>query len=235
VLPGGLAILLEVFNQFDIDNMGVAEGSLREGILYDLIGRYSDEDARVSSVRAMAARYHVDEQQAQRVTETALRLFDQVAEELDLNSQEYRKLLEWAAMLHEVGLDIAHSRYHAHGAYLLQNSDMPGFTRREQLVLGALVAQHRRKLRPQKLKELPKAQQGSVVWLIVVLRLAVLLNRSRSNESVPLVSIKPTHDGLMFTCPKGWLRNNPLSGADLREERRYLKGHFDLQVKSCSS
>jgi exopolyphosphatase/guanosine-5'-triphosphate,3'-diphosphate pyrophosphatase len=235
VLPGGLAILLEVFNQFDIDNMGVAEGSLREGILYDLIGRYSDEDARVSSVRAMAARYHVDEQQAQRVTETALRLFDQVAEELDLNSQEYRKLLEWAAMLHEVGLDIAHSRYHAHGAYLLQNSDMPGFTRREQLVLGALVAQHRRKLRPQKLKELPKAQQGAVVWLIVVLRLAVLLNRSRSNESLPLVSIKPTHDGLMFTCPKGWLRNNPLSGTDLREERRYLKGHVDLQVKSCSS
>ena len=125
------------------------------------------------------------------MTEPALRLFDQVAEEVHLNSHEYRKLLERAAMLHEVGLDIAHSRYHAHGAYLLQNSDIPGFTRREQLVLGVLVAQHRRKLRPQKLKELPKAQQGAVVCdRGVALGRAV---KPQSQQRVPAIGVNKAY------------------------------------------
>ena len=234
VLPGGLAILIEVFKQFDIETMSVAEGSLREGMLYDLIGRYADEDARLASVRAMSARYHVDESQADRVAQTALHLYDQIADQAGFDGYDYRKLLEWAARLYEVGLDIAHSRYHMHGSYLLQHSDMPGFTRREQLILGVLVGQHRRKIREDKIKELPKANRNDVLWLIIVLRLAVLLNRSRISDPVPPVAIRLKDYTLLFTYPQGWLRANPLSRADLSEERRYLQDFVDLRVKAKS-
>jgi len=234
VLPGGLAIMIEVFKQFSIENMTVAEGSLREGMLYDLIGRYSDEDARSTSVRAMSARYHVDESQAERVAQTALHLYDQVVDQADFSAYDYRNLLEWAARLHEVGLDIAHSRYHLHGSYLLQHSDMPGFTRREQLILGVLVGQHRRKIREDRIKDLPKANRSAVLWLVIILRLAVLLNRSRSSEPVPPVVLKLKDGKLLFTYPQGWLRANPLSRADLSEERRHLKHFVDLRVKASS-
>ncbi len=226
--------MIEVFKQFDIESMSIAEGSLREGILYELLGRYSDEDARVGSVRAMSARYHVDEVHAARVAETALKLFDQIEAGLTLDSYDYRKLLEWAASLHEVGLDIAHSRYHVHGAYLLRHSDMPGFTQREQLILSVLVAQHRRKIKTDLINELPKNNRKSVVWLIVILRLAVVLNRSRRNDDVPDVSIIIKADALVFLYPKGWLQENPLLRADLSEERRYLKKLFGLKVQAQS-
>ncbi len=235
VLPGGLAILVEVCKRFGIENMSIAEGALREGILYDLIGRYADEDARVASVRSMSARYHVDEEQAERVAETALKLFDQIADDAGLHGYDYRKLLEWAARLHEVGLDIAHARYNHHGSYLVRHTDMPGFTRREQLILSVLVGQHRRKIRSEAFKELPKANRKPLLLLVAVLRLAVLLNRSRGNDSLPDFKLAWSKDQLLLNYPRGWLRDNPLSRADLSEERRYLKGHVDLRAKAFPS
>ena len=127
VLPGGLAIILEVFDRLGISTMRIADGALREGLLYDLLGRLTDEDARVRSVRAMEARFHVETAQADRVEATALAFLRQVADDWGLNDPLAEPMLGWAARLHEVGLDIAHSQYQKHGAYLLQNADMPGF------------------------------------------------------------------------------------------------------------
>ncbi|HHQ14212.1 MAG TPA: exopolyphosphatase, partial [Chromatiales bacterium] len=112
VFPGGIAILVEVLDALNIDCMQVADGALREGILYDLLGRLADEDARVRTVRAMEARFHVDTAQATRVEATALRLFDPIADDWKLAGDENRLALGWAARLHEIGLDIAHSQYH---------------------------------------------------------------------------------------------------------------------------
>ena len=72
VFPGGLAILAEIFSMLELRSMRIADGALREGLLYDLLGRLTDEDARVRTVRAMESRYHVDPQQAARVEATAL-------------------------------------------------------------------------------------------------------------------------------------------------------------------
>ena len=121
-----------------------------------MLGRLHDEDARERSIQAMQRRYHVDMEQAARVEATAAALLAQVERELAARRQALPQLLVWAARLHEVGLDIAHARYHHHGGYLLANADMPGFVRFEQKLLAALVTFHRRKLDDPFLAEFPR-------------------------------------------------------------------------------
>lgn len=222
VFAGGLAILIEVFAALGIKQMAVAEGSLREGILHDLVGRYRDEDARVATVNAMSLRYHVDQAQAARVQRTAMEMLDQVSDSWNLKTTESRNLLSWAALLHEIGFDIAHSRYQRHGGYLLQHSEMPGFTRREQLLLSCLVSLHRRKIREDVLEE-TGSDRKEIVRLVVLLRLAVLLNRSRAPDQEMPVSIAARSSKITLRYPPGWLHDNPLTRADLASERRFLK------------
>src|SRR6202045_4190177 len=154
VFPAGLAIMMEVVENFGIDRVRVAEGAMREGLLYDLMGRFTDEDARERSVRAMGKRYHVDESQAERVETTAVGLLEQVESDWGLEDPLAESVLRWAARLHETGLDIAHSKYQRHSAYLLQHADMPGFPREEQLLVSALVGGHRRHLSYEPLEDL---------------------------------------------------------------------------------
>ena len=127
MFPGGLAILLEIVETLGIDRIRVAEGAMREGLLYDLVGRFTDEDARVRSVRAMELRYHVDPLQADRVEATAVLLLEQVESDWGLEDPLAESALRWAARLHEAGLDIAHSKYHRHSAYLLNTPTCPVF------------------------------------------------------------------------------------------------------------
>jgi len=108
-----------VTEQLGIESMKVADGAMREGLLYDLLGRYTDEDARERTVRSMQERYHVDLAQAERVEATAAEFLSQVEEAWSLADPAIEQILRWAARLHEIGLDVAHSGYHRHGAYLL--------------------------------------------------------------------------------------------------------------------
>lgn len=222
VFPSGLAILLEVVEYFGVERLRVAEGAMREGLLHDLMGRFTDEDARVRSVRAMEMRYHVDSQQAERVEATAVALLQQVESEWGLEEPLAESALRWAARLHETGLDIAHSKYHRHSAYLLEHADMPGFPREEQLLLAALVGGHRRQLMPVREDLLPPWDQHAE-FLIVLLRLAVLLHRGRSPQSLPEVHLAVKGRTLNLELPPRWMKEHPLTLEDLEQERLYLK------------
>jgi len=223
VFPSGLAILLEVADTLGIERLRVAEGAMREGLLYDLMGRFTDEDARVRSVRAMEKRYHVDGAQADRVEQTALALLAQVAESWKLDEPLAELALGWAARLHETGLDIAHSKYHRHSAYLLQHADMPGFPREEQLLLAALVGAHRRQLGLESLEDLLPPWDQKAEFLIVILRLAVLLHRGRSPQPLPEVRLRVKGRTLNLELPARWMKEHPLTLEDLEQEREYLK------------
>jgi exopolyphosphatase / guanosine-5'-triphosphate,3'-diphosphate pyrophosphatase len=222
VFPGGLAILVEVMNSLGTDTLQVSDGALREGLLYDMVGRLHDEDMRELSVRAMQRRYHVDLEQADRVESTAMHLWQQVASAWSLHDARYSRLLAWAARLHEVGLDIAHSRYHHHGAYLLANADLPGFDRLEQQQLALLVGHHRRKLDSLSFDRLRTQWHTPMFRLVVLLRLAALLNRSRSAGDVQLPQLKVGATTLRLKFPNQWLADNPLTEADLKRERQWL-------------
>ena len=126
VWPGGLSIAAELFSALRVERFRVSDGALREGLLYDLLGRLQHQDARERTVTAMASRYHVDRNQARRVARTATRLFDQCKGNWGFTGLA-GKILHWAALLHEIGLDISHDGYQRHGAYIAENADMPGF------------------------------------------------------------------------------------------------------------
>lgn len=231
VFPAGLAILLEVVENLGIDRVRVAEGAMREGLLYDLMGRFTDEDARVRSVRAMEKRYHVDELQADRVEATAVTLLGQVRSEWGLEDSLAESVLRWAARLHEAGLDIAHSKYHRHSAYLLQHADMPGFPREEQLLLSALVGGHRKQLSFDSLEDLVTPWDRHAEFLIVLLRLAVLLHRGRNPQALPEATLRVKGRSLALEMPQRWMKEHPLTLEDLDQERLYLKeAGFRLQV-----
>ncbi|HUQ52357.1 MAG TPA: exopolyphosphatase [Gammaproteobacteria bacterium] len=232
VFAGGIAILAEVMSTLKIERLDISTGALREGLLYDMLGRLHDEDARERSIRAMQRRYHVDLEQAARVEATAVALLDQVANDWQLAQQRYRQLLVWAARLHEVGLDIAHARYHHHGGYLIANSDLPGFVRLEQQLVASLVTLHRRKLDDPFLDDLPDSWRPPMLKLVVLLRLATLLHRSRSPSDLPQIELRPGAKSLALEFPRGWLDANPLTAADLEQEEGWLKTRgFDLEIE----
>jgi len=223
IFPSGLAILVEVFDMLGVEAMRVAEGALREGLLYDLLGRLTDEDARARSVRSMEGRFHVDTAQADRVEATALGFLRQARDGWRLDDPLADQMLAWAARLHEIGLDISHSHYNRHGAYLLQNADLPGFPREEQQLLAALVGSHRRKPNFDHLEELIPPWHVQAEFLIVLLRLAVLLHRDRGPRALPEIVLRVKGRSIDVEFPKGWLESHPLTVADLEQESDYLQ------------
>jgi exopolyphosphatase len=229
VFPGGVAILIATFAALGIERMQVSDGALREGLLYDLMGRIRHEDVRSRTIAALSDRYHVDKEQARRVHDTATYCLHQVMHAWRLEEECAASLLEWAAQLHEIGLAVAHNGYHKHGAYLLEFSDMPGFSRQEQKALSALVRSHRRKFSPAVFRVLPEVQRERLMCLSILLRLAVLLHRSRAD--IPLTPFHMEADGkaLSLRFPAGWLELHPLTQADLMQEAEVLKeGKFKL-------
>lgn len=222
VYAGGLAILQEVFASLGVDSLEASDGALREGLLFDLLGRLTDEDARARSVRSLAHRYRVDAGQAARVAASASTLLDGLAEPWALIRPLNAQILRWSAQLHELGLDISHAKHHRHAAYLLENADLPGFPRLEQKLLACLVGNHRRKLAAAPLAGLPAAWQPKARYLLVILRLAVLLNRGRSIEPLPDIGLEPGPSSLRLDFPPGWLEGHPLTRLDLEHEAGYL-------------
>jgi exopolyphosphatase / guanosine-5'-triphosphate,3'-diphosphate pyrophosphatase len=231
VFAGGIAILAELLSGLDIKSMRVADGALREGLLYDLVGRLTDEDARVRSVRAMQGRYHVDVAQAERVEATALDFLAQTAAAWELEEPFAELVMSWSARLHEIGLDVSHSHYHKHGAYLLEHADMPGFPQDEQRILASIVGAHRRKLHSEGMQDLTPPWHIKAEFLTVILRLAVLLHRGRSAAALPKIVLTAKGRSLEIAFPRDWLEAHPLTATDLEYEIEYLKaGGFRLRV-----
>jgi exopolyphosphatase/guanosine-5'-triphosphate,3'-diphosphate pyrophosphatase len=232
VFAGGVVVLAAAFDALGIESMQYSEGSLREGLLYDLLGRIRQEDVRGRTVSALGDRYHVDWKQAARVESTVLSLLRQVAEDWRLTSVAWQQRLSWAAQLHEIGLDIAHAQYHRHGEYIIAASDLFGFSREDQKLLATLVRAHRRKPPVSAIKALPRQRGRAIERLTILLRLAVLLHRSRGPEPAPDVELTPAKKSLKLRFAEGWLDVHPLTHADLQSESEYLATlGYDLEFE----
>ncbi len=232
VLPGGLAILRAVFDSLDIKRMQPSTGALREGVLHALVGRARHEDMRDRTVTEFAAHYHIDKSQAERVERTALECLEQVAESWQLGDPELQRLLVWAARLHEIGLTISYSGYHKHSEYLIANSELPGFSRNDKQLIATLVRNHRRKLARSLFENSRKVNVNQALRLCVMLRLAVLLNRNRSPQSLPSFKLHADKARLEIYFPQKWLDEHPLTQADLETESGHLeKPGIDLWVR----
>ncbi len=229
VFPGGLAILRALFEALGIREMGVAQGAMREGILYDLLGRKDHADPRSAGVERLADRFRADRAQAERVANTASYLFAQVRDAWELDDAA-GALLRWAAQLHEIGLDIAHSGCHKHGAYIITHSDLPGFAQAEQNALAALVRSWRRKFPAEHFASFGQAEGQRLARLAVLLRLAAVLHRGRRPEPVPNPCVEVDRGVVDLRLPSGWLAGHPLTRADLADEaKRLANAGFSLR------
>ena len=223
VIAGGILVLEAAFETLGLDRMMVSKAAMREGILYDMLGRGGVDDPRDISIDALMRRYDVDRAQAERVEDTALRLFDQVSTRWSLGDDD-RRMLIWAARVHEIGLAIAHSQYHVHGAYLLEHSDIAGFSRQEQLFLAALVRNHRRNISNKSLDALPDRLQAQVRRSAALLRIAVLLHRSHEAETIPKMELRVAANTIAISMSSNWLDKRPLLRSDLEHEPEGIAG-----------
>jgi exopolyphosphatase/guanosine-5'-triphosphate,3'-diphosphate pyrophosphatase len=226
VLAGGLAILCAVCSELSIERLDYASGALRLGVFYDLLGRTHHCDLREATVRQFMRRYQVDGGQAQRVESTALRLLGQLAGDSPADENDLR-FLRWAARLHEIGISIAHSGHHKHGAYILSLADMPGFSKPDQARLAQLVLGQRGKL-----EKLAAVASGDASWRSVFcLRLALVLHRSRDDLAPPDFRFSHERGAYRLDLPAGWLAANPLSASALADEAAaWLRAGFALVV-----
>jgi len=217
-----LSILLAVFEVLGIERMQISDCALRDGVLYDQIGRSSKNDVRDIAVTALVDRCAVDIRHANFVKDTALKLYSDVASSWGIDSSSWQKMLGWAALTHEIGMLISHDDYQKHGAYLLKNADMIGFARRDQALLACLIKGHRRKFPIRDFEKLPATLVTPAKRLAVLLRLGVLLHRTRSITLPQQLSASANGANIKLSFPQSWLDEHPLTSADLNEERKRL-------------
>lgn len=194
VFPAGVAELLAIMQVLEIDELGYSDGALREGVMYDMLGRLNSEDVRDRSVAALAERYSVDIKQAGRVMNRAARLLDESKHALGF-TREDADLLRRAATLYEIGLAVGHSNYHRHSAYLLEHSDIAGFSQVGQAMMAQIVLHHRRKLKSDSLDVLENLGGRKLVYLCLIMRLAAQSSLSRTTKAagICLTVLKQDH------------------------------------------
>jgi exopolyphosphatase/guanosine-5'-triphosphate,3'-diphosphate pyrophosphatase len=220
IIASGLAIMIAIFEELEIDNMEVADGALREGVLYDLLGRSSNHDLRDITVSRLQKNYLIDNKQALRVANTASLIITKI--ENDKIDKNLLKLFHWATLLYEIGLSISHNDYHKHGAYILANIDMAGFSKSEQVFMSNLVLGHRGSLvrACRHIEVFDKKTKLYYLLMILSFRLAVIFNRNRlllsSKLNLNIIRIRNNHFQLIVQ--KEWLRNNTLTDHSLQEE-----------------
>ncbi len=228
VFPGGFAIMYAAFCELGIEHMRPALGALREGVLYDLLGRFTHNDMREATVRQFMRRYHVDQAQAARVRILAGQLAAQfIGDHVD---EDDLQLLAWACDLHEIGISVAHSGYHKHSAYILANADMPGFSKRAQQRLSLLALAHRGGLE----KARTQLNEWQVIAHVMALRLAALFYRNRSDVALPVMQGRFSGTKFNLRLSADWLAQNPLTEAALRDEAKQWKGlGISLQIENA--
>ncbi|QJR80213.1 exopolyphosphatase [Alteromonas pelagimontana] len=230
VIAAGLAILIAIFELLDIEGMVYSPAALREGVLYQMEDELHNADIRSRTASSLATRYDVDTKQANMVLNTTLDLLNRCAKNWKLDRTDYKSMLGWAALLHEIGLQINSRGVQRHSAYILANVDMPGFTQEQQELLATLLRFHRKKIKINELPAFYQYEENVVKKLIAILRLGVLLNIKRQETFVPDFVADITKNSLTITFPEDWLAQRPIISADLERESAYWRA-LDLKLQ----
>ena len=225
VLPGGLAILLALMQELNVATMEPSEGALRLGVVHDMLHRTeapSSDDPRVITVTRMQRRYGADLEQSRRVEALAQSFWKRI------ESSSPDALLSWAAALHEIGMAIAHEDYHRHSAYVIEHSDIYGFSEQERTTLALLVLGHTGSLKKIDRDALPR----KLLTRLMCLRLAALFCHGRVDEASG-ASLSVNNEAFVLQLSANWLSEHPLTALLLDEEiMRWTKYGVSLTLKA---
>jgi len=220
VLAGGISVLKAIIKSLNIESLQTSQVALREGLIFDMIGQVEHHNTQQQTIDSLTNRYSVDSDQAIRVEATAKRLYKLVADSWKLDASIDLQQLTWAAQLHEIGLGISHTHYHKHGAYILDNADLLGFSIAEQSVLAFLVRYHRRKLDLEAFSGINRAEQDRIGRLLSLLRLSVLIHRGRHDIDSKALEFKVKDNQLSVIVDQKWMDEHPLTEARLYSEAK---------------
>lgn len=234
MFAAGVAILSAIFQDLKIKEMHYSDGALREGLMYEMESRLARSDIRMRTTENLAKKHLVDLEHAARVKGLAVELLEQVHQTLGIKRKsDLFAMLEWAALLHEVGLSISLRGFQRHSAYILQHTNMPGFNSEQQLLLSSLTRYQRKSLKLTELADFHLYNKEQVVHLIRILRLAILINGQRNDDPLPEFSLEV--NGNCWTLhgqQADWLDNNKLLSADLQsEQERWQQVNWQLVIE----
>ena len=216
ILPAGIGIFSAIMEEFQIEKVHFADAALREGVLYGMDDRLKASDIRERTANDLAVKYGIDRDQAQRVRNTAEYLFDKAQSMWGLTSDD-KQMLSWAAMLHEVGLQINYSGYHRHGSYIVLNTPMPGFNREQQEILGALVRMHRKKIHASAFPRLRYWSASRLMRLVRLLRIAYTMHVGRDLNARKF-DANFENETIILTFQKRAKESSPVMFMDLQDE-----------------
>lgn len=236
VICAGLAILIALMEALDIDKIDYSSYALREGVLYEQLSEMSSDlsselpseqtiipfDIRQKTINSLMDRFSVDVEQAEEVKQLAIALYQACANTWNINEKRYKNLLIWAALLHEIGIDINPSSYHKHGQYIIENSDLAGFNQEQQQALAWLIGCHRKKLNPYNASNNYQIKNKALTKVAALLRLAVLLNQQRQLSDTPAPIIKAEENVIELVFDQQWLIERPIVDNDLFFEQQAL-------------
>lgn len=231
VFPSGLSILIALFESLQIQTIILAGGALREGLVYSMLIHHGSHSIRERTVTSLIQRHQIDHEQAQRVAECVDELADQLitsqAEALD---EEARAMLVWAALLHEIGLNIEFKQAPKHAAYILDHSDMPGFTRGEKHLLSALMLNQRGKINFEILEQQNAVSVTSAQTMTRLLRIAIVICMRRRQGTVPKIILNTQQGHWQLQLPKGWQKDHALRSAELELECEFQE-HYNWSLQ----
>ncbi|MDB1122638.1 guanosine-5'-triphosphate,3'-diphosphate diphosphatase [Vibrio algarum] len=231
VFPSGLSILIAIFELLKIDTMTLAGGALREGMVYEMMAEMQQDDIRSRTISSIQSRYQIDGPYGDQVFAVSSSLLKQCGGTTWIPEPQAVTLLEAASKLHEIGLTIDFKSGGQHSAYLLQNLDLPGFTRAQKFYIGELTRRYREQI--SSLPEQHAISELSGKRILRLLRIAVILTHRRSSELEPEYHIESDQDALVISIKKSWLEKNPLTAAELEiESNRQSDIGWPLVIKA---
>jgi exopolyphosphatase / guanosine-5'-triphosphate,3'-diphosphate pyrophosphatase len=222
VMAGGLSIVIAIFDLLKLDELNVATGALRHGLLYDMIATEEDtnEDLREASIALLCNRFAVNKKHASNVAKVALGFFDAILPALKIpddnphQRQNLKQILAWAAASHEIGAAISHSESQKHGAYILDNTELMGFAQSELHRLSLLVLGHSGKLK----KLDADFEDDGFVSQLIALRLAIIFCHSRNMPMIKNISFARAKNTFTISLPSAWQQAFPQTCYLLEEE-----------------
>lgn len=220
ILPG-VAITSALFDVLGIEHMRPSKGALREGVIYDLMGRLRHEDVRERTLNALIQRYAVDTDIADIVERRARTFFTATRMSWHLTTEDW-ELLRRAARTHEIGMAISHKHFNRHSAYLLRNADLPGFSQEEQEQLAVLALGQRGKITASAFTDIAESDQQRMTYLLAIMRLAACFKYVEKLEALPEFSILASEKSVTLEFPQDWLEEHPLTAWELEQEQGVL-------------
>ncbi|NMP30734.1 guanosine-5'-triphosphate,3'-diphosphate pyrophosphatase [Thalassotalea sp. M1531] len=222
VLASGLAILIAIFESFDLSALQLSSGAIREGLLYEMLPDMRKLSIRTRTINSLVERFHIDEAHADRVTQQAMHLYDCYAEKWQLNDDNLKQVLASACRLHEVGLLLSYKYHQHHGAYIIQHADLPGYDQTERQLMVALIKQYKGDIDADSLQQLAITEASAAAKLLAIFRLAVILCRRRKGDVLPKYQTNIEGKAIMLCLSPTWVTQHPLIADELLQENKHL-------------